>query len=319
MADGKDTAPRRKRTEADFSASLARAKARGKAAAAPVELPGDLMRPEQPSNVAKLPAWSDAVRGVPNAALRSALFGAIKRGKRAYQDGVKKASVDGVTVIHTGPQLDQADLEVWEHCIELARKNGLGEKIHFGLGYFLTDIGRSTGGKDSEWLKGSLRRLSASVVEITDGKKTYWGSMIYRGVRDEETGKHVIEVNPDIAKLYGTDGWTAIERSVRTALKGQPLAQWLHGFYASHARPYPMKVETLHKLCGSQAKRLADYRTDLRSALQKLAAVTGWTWKIEDDLVHINKPPSAQARRIARKARPSGLFHVRDRTRRGTG
>ena len=150
MADGKDTAPRRKRTEADFSASLARAKARGKAAAAPVELPGDLMRPEQPSNVAKLPAWSDTVRGVPNAALRSALFGAIKRGKRAYQDGVKKASVDGVTVIHTGPQLDQADLEVWEHCIELARKNGLGEKIHFGLGYFLTDIGRSTGGKGLE-------------------------------------------------------------------------------------------------------------------------------------------------------------------------
>ena len=303
MADDKDTAPRRKRTEADFSASLARAKARGKAAAAPVELPGDLMRPEQPSNVAKLPAWSDAVRGVPNAALRSALFGAIKRGKRAYQDGVKKASVDGVTVIHTGPQLDQADLEVWEHCIELARKNGLGEKIHFGLGYFLTDIGRSTGGKDSEWLKGSLRRLSASVVEITDGKKTYWGSMIYRGVRDEETGKHVIEVNPDIAKLYGTDGWTAIERSVRTALKGQPLAQWLHGFYASHARPYPMKVETLHKLCGSENKQLAGFRRELAGALKRLAEVTGWTWDIDEaDLVHvIKKPSNSQARHIARK------------------
>lgn len=303
MADDKDTAPRRKRTEADISASLARAKARGKAVAAPVELPGDLMKPDQPSNVAKLPAWSDAVRGVPNAALRSALFGAIKRGKRAYQDGVKKASVDGVTVIHTGPQLDQADLEVWEHCIELARKNGLGEKIHFGLGYFLTDIGRSTGGKDSEWLKGSLRRLSASVVEITDGKKTYWGSMIYRGVRDEETGKHVIEVNPDIAKLYGTDGWTAIERSVRTALKGQPLAQWLHGFYASHARPYPMKVETLHKLCGSENKQLAGFRRELAGALKRLAEVTGWTWDIDEaDLVHvIKKPSNSQARHIARK------------------
>jgi hypothetical protein len=261
------------------------------------------MKPDQPSNVAKLPAWSDTVRGVPNAALRSALFGAIKRGKRAYQDGVKKASVDGVTVIHTGPQLDQADLEVWEHCIELARKNGLGEKIHFGLGYFLTDIGRSTGGKDSEWLKGSLRRLSASVVEITDGKKTYWGSMIYRGVRDEETGKHVIEVNPDIAKLYGTDGWTAIERSVRTALKGQPLAQWLHGFYASHARPYPMKVETLHKLCGSENKQLAGFRRELAGALKRLAEVTGWTWDIDEaDLVHvIKKPSNSQARHIARK------------------
>ena len=29
------------------------------------------------------------------------------------------------------------------------------------------------------------------------------------------------------------------------------LAQWLHGFYASHAKPFPIKIETLHRLCGS--------------------------------------------------------------------
>jgi len=26
------------------------------------------------------------------------------------------------------------------------------------------------------------------------------------------------------------------------------LAQWLHGFYASHAKPFPIKIETLHRL-----------------------------------------------------------------------
>lgn len=297
MADEKDTAPKRKLT---YEESLARAKARGKTG--PVELPGDLMKPDEHSNVARLPMWPNAVRGMPNAVLRSALFGAIKRGKRAYQDGVKKASIEGVTVIHTGPQLDQADLDVWEHCLHLARTNGLGEKIHFGIGYFLTDIGRSTGGKDFEWLKGAFRRLSSSVVEITDGKKTYWGAMLYRGTRDEETGMHVIEMNPDIVKLYGADGWSSIEFTARRALKNRPLAQWLHGFYSSHARPFGFKVETLHRLCGSEAKLLKHFRSELRDALSHLAEVTKWTCEIdENDVVNVTKTPTLSQRRTLKK------------------
>lgn len=38
---------------------------------------------------------------------------------------------------------------------------------------------------------------------------------------------------------------------MRHALDGHQLAQWLHGFYASHAKPFPIKIETLHRLCGS--------------------------------------------------------------------
>lgn len=130
MADEKNTAPKRK----TLDELLKTAKARGKTG--PVELPSGLMKPDAPSNVALLPPWPSAVRGVPNSLLRSALFGAIKRGKRAYQQGVKKASVEGVTVIHTGPQLDQADLDVWQHCLHLARAEGLGTRIQFSAGSF---------------------------------------------------------------------------------------------------------------------------------------------------------------------------------------
>lgn len=35
-------------------------------------------------NVVRLPLWPDVVRGVPNGVLRSALFGAIKKGARPY-------------------------------------------------------------------------------------------------------------------------------------------------------------------------------------------------------------------------------------------
>lgn len=290
-----------------FEENLALARARGKPG--PVVLPGDLMVTVPPVPVAQLPLWPEPVRGVPNAVLRSALFGAIKRGKRAFQQGVKKASVEGVTVIHTGPQLDQADLDVWEQCLHLARTGGLGTRIQFSAGGFLKAIERSAGGKDIEWLKNAFRRLSSSVVEVADGKRAYFGPMLIGGARDDETGHYVIEMNPKIVGLFGSDGWSSIEFEARRALKKQPLSQWLHGFYSSHARPFPMKVETLHRLCGSEAQQVKHFRAELRQALERLTEVTGWTHEIDDaDLVRVSKAGTAsQQRHLTGKARAKRL------------
>ena len=297
MADNKNT----KKTEVEIQAMLAKVSARGKTG--PVVLPGDLMiMAAQPPTVAQLPLWADPVRGVPNAVLRSALFGAIKRGKRAYQQGVKKASVEGVTVIHTGPQLDQADLDVWEQCLHLARTSGLGTRIQFSAGGFLKVIDRSTGGKDIEWLKNAFRRLSSSVVEVADGKRAYFGPMLIGGARDDETGQYVIEMNQKIVSLFGSDGWSSIELEARKALKKQPLSQWLHGFYSSHARPFPMRVETLHRLCGSENAAIKGFRQELRNSLARLVEVTGWNWEIDDaDLVHVTKTGTESQQRHLQK------------------
>jgi len=266
----------------------------------PVELP---TVPSAQPKVMQLPLWPEPVRGVPNSILRSALFGAIKRGKRAYQDGVKKASVDGVTVVHTGPQLDQADLDVWEQCLHLARTGGLGVEIRFTGHGFLKAIGRGTGKSQHEWLKSALRRLMTSLVELEDGKKAYAGQLLHHWYRDEESGQHVMELNPKIAAMYGTDGWTQIEWEQRQSLKKQPLAQWLHGFYSTHAAPFPYKVETLHRLCGSGTEDLKHYREKLRKALDALSEATGWAWEIDDpDLVQISKKPtSSQSRHLIRQ------------------
>lgn len=286
--------------------ALANAKARGKPGPpGPVVLPGDLMvvTAAQPATVAQLPLWPEPVRGVPNAVLRSALFGAIRRGKRAFQQRVKKASVEGVNVIHTGPQLDQADLDVWEQCLHLTRTGGLGTRIQFTAGGFLKAIKRASGKSQHEWLKGAFARLSSSVVEVADGKRAYFGPMLIGGARDDETGHYVIEMNPKIVSLFGADGWSSVEFEARRALKKQPLAQWLHGFYSSHARPFPMKVETLHRLCGSEAQQMKHFRSELRQALDRLAEATGWTNEIDDaDLVHVAKTGTASQERHLRAA-----------------
>ena len=240
--------------------------------------------------VVQLPLWPEAARGVPNSVLRSALFGIVRRGRRAYLERKEVAAVDGIKIIFSGPQLDQADLDVWEQCLHIARSNNLGNKIYFTAHSFLKAINRGTGKSQHEWLKGAFARLSTSAVEIADGKKAYFGAMIYGGARDEETGKYFIEINPKIMALYGYDSWTGIEFEQRLALKSMPLAQWLHGFYSTHAKPYPYKTETIKKLCGSEVKELFNFRTQLKKASAQVSKVTGWKiWIDDNDLLHVEK------------------------------
>lgn len=252
----------------------------------------------------QLPLWAEVCRGVPNSVLRSALFGVVRRGPRAFQQRVHKASVEGVKIVHTGPQLDQADLDVWEQALQLARTGGLGCRIQFTASQFLKSIGRGSGKSQHEWLKGAFARLASSVVEIKDGPRAYFGPILHHGGRDDQSGRYVIEMNPKIIELYGLDGWSSVEFSQRMALKKQPLAQWLHGYYTSHAKPFPVKVETLRRLCGSQNSSIKGFKQKLISALGKLEEITHWTWHIDDsNLVHLSKVPTlSQSRHLVNQA-----------------
>ena len=74
-----------------------------------------------PKNVVQLPPWPEPVRAVPNGFLRSALFGAIAKGRRRYIDGEQLAALDGIEIRYTGQRLDQGDLDVWESVLHAVR------------------------------------------------------------------------------------------------------------------------------------------------------------------------------------------------------
>jgi hypothetical protein len=216
-------------------------------------------------------------------------------------------TVEGVTILYTGPRLDQGDLDVWLQCLHIAREQALGTQIYFSTHGFLKAIGRSMGKTQHDWLQSVFRRLMTALVEIEDEKRAYAGQLIHEWYRDKETGKNIIILNPKIAGLFNDDGWTAGQWSERMALKGHQLAQWLHSFYSTHADPYPMKVATIRRLCGSGSEQLFHFREKLRAALDKLTAATGWSWRIdENDLVHIEKTPTPSQQRhlIRRRGRP---------------
>ena len=262
--------------------------------------------PRGPAKVLQLPLWPEAKRGAPNAVLRSALFAAIQgKGRRWLMSEELLATQQGITIRFTGTQLDQSDLDVWEQALHLARQQPLGKQCHFTAHAFLKALGRQTGKKDHKWLKSTFSRLSATDVQITHEGRTYFGSLIESGMRDENTGRYVVEINPKLAAFFGSARWTQIDWEQRQALRRKPLALWLHGFYASHAEPFPVTVAYLHKLSGSQTKQLKHFKQNLAQALRDLqaaGAIRGF--EIRDDLVHVWTVPSKSQRKHLAARKP---------------
>lgn len=263
---------------------------------------------EEPAQEIQLPLWPEPVRAVPNGFLRSALFGAIAKGKRRYIDGEQLAALDGIEIRYTGQRLDQGDLDVWESVLHAVRLQELGSQCRLTSYALLKLMGKTDTGKNRATLNKRITRLVASALTVKQGRYSYIGSLIAGAAKDEETQEWVIELDAKLRPLFAADQFTQVEWAVRHALDGQQLAQWLHGFYASHAKPFPLKVETLHRLCGSEAGLMSDFAKKLRKALDAVAEASaahgeGFYYDICGDLVHVEKQAKGtQRRHLARKA-----------------
>ena len=260
-----------------------------------------------PAKVIQLPLWPEAKRGAPNAVLRGALFAAVQGKGRIAMERVILAAQDGITIRYTGWQLTQSDLDVWEQALHLARTQALGTECHFIEKGFLQGLGRQSGKSGRDWLRSAFARLTATAVEISDGRRTYGGNLL-EFYREEDTGRTVLEINPKLAPFFGRSQWTQIDWEQRQRLRGKPLALWLHGFYATHAAPHALTVEYLHKLSGSQTKQLRYFKKNLTQALRDLQAAGAIkAFKIQDDLVHVRASPTkSQQRHLAAvRRRPS--------------
>jgi len=267
-------------------------------------LPGETL----PRERVQLPLWPEPVRAVPNGFLRSALFGAIGKGRRRFVKAEKLATLENLNILLTGELFDQGDLDVYETILHVVRLQELGSQCRVTSYALLKIMGKTDTGKNRATLHERITRLRGNTVEIKQGRYTYLGGLIHEAAKDEETGEWVIELNPRLRVLFAPDQFTQIAWATRRALDGKQLAQWLHGFYASHAAPYPVKVETLHRLCGSEAVVMSDFAKALRKALDAVAEASAangeiFSYEIRGDLVYVEKHASrSQRRHLAKKA-----------------
>jgi hypothetical protein len=240
--------------------------------------------------VVQLPLWPEPKRGAPNSFIRSALFAAIQSKDRQYMKETLLASQDGIVIKYTGEQLNQADLDVWETIVHLAREQPLGTFCSFTAHGLLKALGLPTGNSQHKQLHSTIIRLTACAVEVTHEGKTYFGPLIKSGAKDDMTRHYGVELNKGIIRLFGENQWTALDWQQRQALRGQPLAQALHAFYSSHRQPFAVKLETLKAYTGSRNKQAASFKRQLKLALQELVEV-GFllSFEIEEGLVHVRR------------------------------
>ncbi len=271
---------------------------------------------QPPFGQKQLPIWPETVRGGPNAILRSALFAGIQSKKRQTlgiqtrpdkkPDGVAIASQDGIKITFAGTQFNQYDADVFFETLHRARRHPLETACQFKGAEFLKAIGRSCNNLSYEDMEESLDRLRRGSLdlewEVSGRRYRFSGSLIAYYIREATTKTYKVTFAKEILTLFAPASWTQLEWDERQAIKGKPLAQWLHSYYSTHAAPFPVSVGFLHEKSGSPTKLLKHFKTELRNALKTLEATLNWTISWDRNLVFVSRTPSAtQTRHIAKK------------------
>jgi hypothetical protein len=228
-----------------------------------------------PAKVIQFPLFPNETRPVSNDMARSALFSCVQGKDRQMVKDELLATVEDVEIRFMGERFNQDDHDVLMQLVFMAKHKPLGEYVTIPARAILKGLGRTTGGKDHKRLEKEIERLVNSGVSLRDTRRKfkYIGHLIDDALQDEISRYWMYKFNPKLRALYDPSTYTLVEWEQRQDLSGKDLARWLHLYLATHAAPFPVKVDTLRELSGSRAKSLRHFREQLRFALADLKGV----------------------------------------------
>lgn len=247
----------------------------------------------------QLPLWKESKRSAPNELIRSALFNVRNRQqpKQFFQDEELATIGKDITILYSGPELRQDDEDVWLQALHLARNTTITTEtsITFTPSAFRKALKWPKTGFYNKKLRDCLTRLSTTSLTIHSERfKKGHNLSLVRKFNYEIGGKALDQwelwFEPEIVALFGGNKYSEIDWNKRLGLP--PLAKWLHTFYQSHKKPYPLKVESLMRACGTKASTLKGFRRSLREAMDKLVTIgyfTNYEIDPESDLVKVVK------------------------------
>ena len=163
------------------------------------------------ADIAPLPGGPDSTHCTPKNFLRTTLFSEVHSKDRVYIDGKILSSHAGTTVKFTGEQLNQEDLVLWETLMRMAKDHPLGTSCTFTAHEILEALSFPSECDQHEHLHKGIVRLIACAAEITHEGKTYFGSPINSGAKDDLTSRYTLELNRNLIRLYRETQWTAID------------------------------------------------------------------------------------------------------------
>lgn len=215
-----------------------------------------------------LPDIFEDKRAIPNCFLRGALFGMVRKGRRALVKDEPIFTMSQYEVAFSGEHLDQNDLELWDTFMYLAKERNVDNELRITL-YDLCQQMRLSQTKTAyDALLARTKRLKFGVVAIKTDSKEFGGSLINNYFIDTAgDGKLVIEYNKKLTPLFIDGDYTLISADIRHLLGDNQLARWLYNFYESHREPIPFGIDFIQKLCRSETEP-KDFKRKLKNALE---------------------------------------------------
>ena len=249
------------------------------------------------AKIIQFPLWPEPERAAPNAFLRSALFGVVKKGTRRYCKKEQLAAWPDTELAYTGEQLNQYDEDVWMQLVHLHRLQGVepGKPLYVNAKQrgFMREFGRGHGKNTAKFFYESVNRMEACGVHLTqpiEGKEVeYTSSLVQKFARVKGEERWLIVLNPDLLPFFAPGHHTRLDWETRRALRTD-LAKWLHGYVCSHKtkpkQPHRIGVARLRELSGAKTE-LKDFRRKLKKAMEMLEAqevVSRWCISQNDAL-----------------------------------
>lgn len=217
-----------------------------------------------------LPDIFEDKRAIPNCFLRGALFGMVRKGRRALVKDEPIFTMSQYEVAFSGEHLDQNDLEVWDTLMYLAKERNIDSELRITLYSLCQNMRMPDNGINRKTLVSRVKRLAFGQVSIKTNGKEYFGSLIDDGyIDDDGDGKLVIRYNKKLAPLFTDGDYTLISADIRHLLGDNQLARWLYNFYESHMEPIPFGIDFIQKLCRSE-NSLKDFKYKIKIALEEV-------------------------------------------------
>lgn len=236
-----------------------------------------------------LPEIFEEKRAIPNCFLRGALFGMVRKGRRALVGDAPIFTMSQYDLKFTGYELDQNDLELWDTLMYLAKERNVDSELRITLYDLCQQLRLTNNGKTIEAIKNRIARLKIGTVKITANKKEFGGSLINNYYIDTDgDGKLVIEYNKKLTPLFTDNDYTFISADIRHLLGDNQLARWLYNFYESHNKPIPFTLDFVQKLCRSDSE-LKEFKRLLKNSLELVKKAhlsvnlkSKWNYEITD-------------------------------------
>lgn len=242
----------------------------------------------------QLPDIFEDKRVVPNSFLRGALFGVVKKGKRAVVKDEKIFSMSHYDISFSGEYLDQNDLELWDSLIYLAKDKMVDYELRITLYELRKFLGYTQTKRAYDTIMIRAKRLKFAMLEIKKDSINYLGSLIDDVLIDSKNeGKLVIRFNKRLVKLFSEKDYTIISVDIRRRIGENQLARWLYNFYESHQDPLPFAIEFLKNLCRSEAN-IYKFKSMLKEALELVrkghhSVGRNFEYEIKGEYLHIKK------------------------------